>query len=918
MDLLNAKIKIVLLLIASCSLLMAAYWMYTKQKKPTLKATEALFEVPKDKITKRVLPNGMHAIVYQNDAIPKVLVQMAYDVGSYVEETGERGLAHLVEHMIFKGTDTLSETDIDTIARKYGASYNAFTSLDVTSYYFESNKNNWKPFLEILADCMHNVRFDEQHLASEVKAVVQELKMNKDSYWKVLYLKALELAFPPNHPYHMPTIGFKDDLLTLKADQIKSFYKKYYRPDRATLFIVGDVNPEDALHEVERLFNTSAPAAQPLVTSFPAMQSELAMHNTRFYEDVQSEHVALYWTIPGLKDEQEQVVSVIESLLGEGHAGRLHRALVDEHKVAASVSVFASKMMEAGLFFVLLEPLPGKKEACVHLVKEELAKLALKGVSDVDLARVAKTKKVDFFEKTLHFNGLVYDWLQSYFATRDEMALFNRVNRYNDITSQDVQAFAASYIDPFLMNQAEILPLPADKKIIREHMKQQSDELDQKILARHARTAPIEEPRAAAHFPAPCPLTFNFPKPTKTIILPNGLTVLLAQQYHLPMISAVCSFKDASFFSAAREGAMLGLMMSMLLEGTKGSSKQETVDFFEQRGASYSFDAGGASLSCLAADFAEIVERFMLVLQRPIFAKDALEKIKKIEIDSLRRSKDDAKDMAGRLLKNSLYKGQPYAWTFDDVVNDVTQASHSSLRALHKQYVTAENMIVSVVGDFDVDEMEHLVRCYFGQLETGTRVVVPPLVPLVHSPENIDFTMTRDQVMLMYGKPSAVTVYDQDYVPLRLLNYICFKSLGSRLFKIRERTGLFYRAFGEFAARASKNPGYDCVGAIISPENVAVAEKEILKCLAEIASEGVTAAELNAAKNSYENDMIDLITNNGLIARLLSSVNTLELPEDHYDKILDRVHNLTVDEANALLARYVSADNFTCVRVGRV
>lgn len=918
MELLSTKIKLVLLLIACCSLLMAAYWAYIKQKKPSLKAVESLFTVPTEKITKRILPNGMHAIIYQNDALPKVLVQMAYDVGSYVEQSGERGLAHLVEHMIFKGTEKLSETDIDTIARKYGATYNAFTMLDATSYYFESNKNNWKPFLEILADCMNNVRFDPQHLASEVKAVVQELKMNKDDYWKMMYLKSLELAFPPNHPYHMPTIGFKEDLLTLTADQVKAFYKKYYRPDRATLFIVGDVDPKEAFAEVERLFDAPAPTTKAAVVEFPSLHTELAVNNTRFYEDIKNEQLMLYWVIPGLKDKHEQAISVLEAILGAGHAGRLYRTLVDEHKVASSVGASAFKMMEAGLFFVFLEPLPGKKEACIRLIKEELASLVRNGVSDVDLARVAKTKKVDFFEETLHFNNLVMDWLQSYFATRDEFALFNRVNRYNDITTQELQEIAKTYLDPFLMNQLEVLPLPEDKKEMRQLMKEQSNALDQKILARHERIAPIEEPRAAAAFPPPMPLTFTFPQPTKTIILPNGLTVLLARQKQLPMISTMFSFKEAAFFASAREGVVLGLMMNMLLEGTKGSSKKETVDFFEQRGASFNFNAAGASLSCLSADFTDLLERFVQVLCYPTFAKDALEKLKKIELDALHRSKDDAKDIAGRLLKNALFKGQPFAWTFDEAIEDVARVNTASLKALHNQVLTAENLVVSIVGDFDVNQMEHVVRCYLGKLETGMKISVESIKAQEAKSEHIDVAMTRDQVVVMYGRPSPVTIYDADFVPLKLLNYICFKSLGSRIYKIRERTGLFYVAFGEFAARAGKQPGYDCVGAIINPENVALAETEILKCIAEIAEKGVTAEELDAAKHSYEKDLADLMGSNSIIAGTICRIKALELPADHYDKVLQRVHSLTLQEINQVAARYVSSDNFTRVRVGRV
>ena len=142
MELLQAKTRVVLLLVMCCSVLFATYWIMMNKHTSPGTVAKSLFVVPEDKIARIVLDNGMHVVVFKNEAQPKVLVQIAYDVGSYVEDSGERGMAHLVEHMIFKGTDTLSETDIDTIARKYGASMNAFTSTDVTSYYFETNKNN--------------------------------------------------------------------------------------------------------------------------------------------------------------------------------------------------------------------------------------------------------------------------------------------------------------------------------------------------------------------------------------------------------------------------------------------------------------------------------------------------------------------------------------------------------------------------------------------------------------------------------------------------------------------------------------------------------------------------------------------------------------------------------------------------------
>ena len=184
----------VLVLIGICaSIAFLMYWKRGSGKSFAFGRRQ--FHVPTDGVKKVVLENGMTLLMYRNTSQPKVVMQIGYNIGSYIEAEGERGLAHLLEHMIFKGTQKMSESDLDDIARKYGASYNAFTSMDTTAYYFEVDKNNWQPFLGIFSDCMQNARFDEQHLNSELKAVLQELKMNKDQYWNMMYQKICSALF---------------------------------------------------------------------------------------------------------------------------------------------------------------------------------------------------------------------------------------------------------------------------------------------------------------------------------------------------------------------------------------------------------------------------------------------------------------------------------------------------------------------------------------------------------------------------------------------------------------------------------------------------------------------------------------------------------------------------------------------------
>ena len=872
--------------------------------------------VPTDDIYHETLSNGMQVLIFRNTSQPKVLLQIAYDVGSYVENSGEYGLAHMLEHMIFKGTATLSESDIMSIAHKYGASFNAFTAYDVTSYHFETNANNWKPFVPILADCMQNARFDAQHLASEVKTVIQELKMRKDNYWSSMFDKACQLSFPSNHPYHTPIIGFKEDLLNLNADNLKRFYKKYYRPDRATLFVVGDVSVDDVMPLVKKYFEPIKAEHDSVIKEFPTVIPELVTQHTRYFEDVQKEQLGFYWLIPGLRSSDELIPSALETLLGGGQAGKLVRVLVDEQKLAASVMVKAAKFMEGGVFLIFVEPMPGKAEACEQAIRKELTQIITKGVETLDLERVSKQKAVGFIHKMQNFSEFTYSWIKSYFTTQDPLDIFKRTIRYFDMTNEQVRAYAQKYLDPFLMSRVEVLPLPSAEKNRREAIKRMSDELDKKILARHERTSAIEDAVKAKQLAAPAPLTFAFPKPERVVDLPNGLRVLLTPRHHVPLIAMDCYFKEASFLDDAREGIDIHVMMEMLIEGSEGYSKQDNVRFFEQCGASYSFDKSGARIVSLNSDFPALAEHFFYILNHPTFPHDALDKLKHIFVDGLLRAKDSPRAVAQRLLKNEIYKGHSFAWTFDDACADVGACSSSTISELHRKLVNPSNMVLSVVGDFSCDEMVALITKLFDSWPSGSVQTFNAAPAVISKNVNIDYEMLRDQIVFLMGKSSSVTLYDPDLIPLKMLSISCFISLGSRIFKLREQSGLFYTAFGGFAVNASKEHGFDFVGTIVSPDKVVIVEQQIRGLLEDVARNGLKQQELDDAQQIYLKDLIDLIEDNSTIAHVLAALEALKLGFDYYDKVLTRIQKMELSELNAIAAKYAAPDGMIRVRVG--
>ncbi|MFH1461972.1 MAG: pitrilysin family protein [bacterium] len=873
-------------------------------------------------LKKVVLDNGLTVLVFKNTQTPKVLLQIAYDVGSYIEQDGERGMAHLIEHMIFKGTEKMSEGDIDSIARKYGADFNAFTGKDMTSYYFEVDKNNWQPFVGILADCMQNARFDEQHLASEFRAVIQELKMYSDKYWNVMLELAAKNIFPSNHPYHNPIIGFKQDLVNIKASDLKGFYKRYYRPERATLFMVGDIEPDEAIEMAIKTFGDIPDGKQHVdvdqVDSMFDILPNTIINETKIYEDVKKEQLGFYWLIPGVKSKMEELFSVIEFILGKGEGSRLHKRLVEKEKVASSVGCMSYQLMESGMFLIFVEPMEGKAVECRKFIIEELTEIIKNGVLFDELQKVIRTKEYEFYQQFQSLSSFTYEWIKSFIATKDELDIFNKVKIFEQIDIIDVQKIIKNYLDPFFINQIELVPLPEDKKDFGLRLKEKSDQLDRLILEKHPRTALLEEPRFVKNLPEPNKLEFEFPKPAKDFDLDNGLNILLFKNKNWPIFSLNLRFNQAEELVECKDGILLDFMMNFLMEGTAGFSKEENVDFFEQNGAAYSFEVSGAGVSGLVKNHKEVIDRFFRILIQPTFPSSELQKQKDIFIDLFKRRNDSQTDKGVRDLKNLIYKDHPYEWTFDQAIELIESVDIKKLKELHKKYVTPKNMILAFAGDFNLQEAELEIRKIFGAW-TGEQYLMDVLLKGDFKPgESIDTFMLRDQVLLLLGRPSTLNVYNKDLIPVKILNFIAFNSIGSRLYQLREQTGLFYTAFGGLAAGAARVNGFDYVGSILNLENIEKAEKLMLDVIDNLGKNGVHEYELDASRQSYLKGIIDLTSSNEMLVAVFARLKSLELDFDYYDKVLQTVQSISLQEINKISAKYFDSNDMSRVRVGRV
>jgi len=873
-----------------------------------------------EKIKKVVLDNGLTVLVCQQRNAPKVLVQIGYDVGSAIETAGERGLAHLLEHMIFKGTEKMVEGDIDAIARKYGADFNAFTSNDMTSYFFEVDSQNWQHFLPVLADCMQNARFNDQHLASEVKAVIQELRMYKDSNFHMVIEQAFSILFPANHPYHYPIIGYKEDLADLSGARLRAFYDKYYHPTRAVLCIVGDVSIEDAIEKATAAFSSIVSNASDHTPPFVPVSNTLTTTATTMYKDVQDTQLGLYWRLGERATGSDNLVgSAVEYILGGGLDSRLYRLLVDEKQVATSVRVSAEQMIGAGIFLIMVEPKEGMVEECKNLVTREMSRAIADGFSDVELYKMVKNRQRQHMLALHNLHDFVYHWLESYFVTRDELAFFNEANLYATLTPEQLRNYCAQWLNPRDMHSIVLAPLPQDAREVWLAEQKKEEEYYDYLLERHKRTEPLAEPVFVHTLPDALPIQFSFPQPTRiTRQTSNDLTVISYTDRSLPLVSVALLFKDVAYIARALEGVGVDLMMALLLEGSAGLTKKQIVEYFDLNGAQYSYTGRGLSILVGTSSFASVFAHAMNVLTKPQFSQSTFEKIREIFVRSYTQKKDSAKQVAMRTLKQALYYQHPYGWSFDEAIEYLKKMTLADVLAIHKQYVLPSHMVLSVAGDCEPAFVEQLVIQVAGDWKPGHYVA--PVYPERQAPEksSVVIPMLRDQLVLAFARPSEVTLYEPAHITLDLLSHISFTSLGSYLYALRERTGLFYNASGSWGADIHQEYGYDYICAIVSPENMEVARTSIMEMVEELKEGKFEEDELAAARQMYCKELIDAAADVRSLASLFANVETLGIGYDYYDKALRYAYELPLAELNAYAQKYISSDRFVTVSVGRL
>jgi zinc protease len=871
-------------------------------------------------ITEYALPNGLRVLLFPDPSQPTTTVNITYLVGSRHEAYGETGMAHLLEHLVFKGTP--DHPDIPQELTERGAMPNGTTWFDRTNYFetFPATDENLEWALDLEADRMVNSFISGDDLESEMTVVRNEMEAGENSPFNILMQRTLSASYLW-HNYGNSTIGARADVENVPIERLQGFYRKYYQPDNAVLVIGGKFEPERALEVVEEKFGpiprpdrTGANRIYPTYTAEPTQDGERSV-TLRRVGDVQLV-MAAYHVPPGSHDEYA-AVQVMAHALRDRPSGRLHKSLV-ETGMASNIGARAYQLKEAGPLLIFAEVREEKSlaDAWVTMDSTLTAFVTEEPITDEEVQR-ARTDLVKNIELNFNVPERIALQLSEWASMGDWRLFFLHRDRLEAVTTVDIRRVASNYLKPqnrtvgrFIPtdepDRAEVPAAPDVNELVRDYKGRE----------------------AIAAGEAFDPSIANVESRTTRTTLPSGFQMAL-----LPKESrgdnVVVTFRvlygtESNLMNKMAAGQMAA---GMLMRGTTQRTRQEISDEFDRLKAQVYIGGGvsstSGSITTTRQNLPDVLRLAGEVMQQPAFDADEFEQLKEERLASIESQKSEPGPLASIAFQRHLApwpKGHPrYTPTLEESAEMMEATTVEDAREFYDAFFGADRGHMAIVGDFDPNEVSQIVSELFGEWRVKTETARIPNVYRDIPADRIGIE-TPDKAMAYFiaGMNLELKEDHPDYPALVMGDFMLGGGfLNSRLAtRIRQEEGLSYGVGSNLFAHPADDYGQFTASAIYAPENAEKLEAAFRDELNKVLDEGYTAEEVGAAKAGYLQFQENIRARDNALAGALSQHlyfgRTME-----FDAELERkIQALTREQILEAMRRHIDPEKITSVMAG--
>ena len=864
------------------------------------------------------LDNGLRVLLFPDTSKPTVTVNIAYGVGSVDENYGETGMAHLLEHLMFKGTPT--HADIPAEMKRRGIEKNATTSLDRTNYYgsFPANDATLDWLLALEADRMVHSNIAKADLDSEMTVVRNEMERGENNPGAVMFQRLRSTAFLW-HNYGHSTIGARADVENVPIERLRAFYKRWYRPDNATLIVAGRIDPAATLARVKAHFGDIARPDIPMPVAWTRDPVQDGEREVTVRRSGDMRLVAAGYHVPAATHPDSAALAVLMNILGDTPGGHLHKALVDSH-LAAGTGTSLDTLHDAGLAAVLLvAPRDADIDKAQQTLLAQVEEIAQHPVTDAEVA-LARQRIANGYEQNFNNVNAVAMALTEAVAAGDWRLYFLRRDSIEKVSAEDVNRVARAYFKRSNRTLARFVPTDAPDRAHIPAAPTAAARLQDYV----GRTA-IDAGEAFEPTPA------NIDSRTETFTIGDGLKVSLLPKKtrgEVVTVNATFRYGDEESLHGREAGALAG---ALLMRGSRTMTRQQIAEKLEALrttgGVSGGLQSAGLTLQSRRDTVAEALGLAADILRHPAFPEAEFEQFRLQAITGLEASLKEPRSVAGNAMSQHFDPwpaGHPlHNQTTEEALAMIRSATLDEIKSFHRDFYGTSEGEIAVVGDFDPVAMKALLETLFADWNS----------PRPYAPISTHYTRVApvDRRLPTPDKANAVLVArsnlslneeDADYPALLVANQILGGDplqarLGDRL---RQQDGLTYGIGSGLYADASiegrDDAGQLSIQASAAPQNVDRLEAGIREELQRWVRDGITGEELEDTVEALRVENEQALASDGYLAGVLGRNLYLGRTMAWSTRLRERLQALTVEDVNAAIRRHVDPAQFSVFVAG--
>lgn len=867
-------------------------------------------------ITEYQLENGLKVLLFPDQSKQTITVNITYLVGSRHEGYGETGMAHLLEHLVFKGTP--NHPDIPKELSDHGASPNGTTWYDRTNYFetFSATEENLRWALDLEADRMINSYIAKKDLESEMTVVRNEFESGENSPTRVLFERLLSTAYLW-HNYGNTTIGARADIENVPIDRLQAFYRKYYQPDNAVLLVAGKIDEDETLDMVQEYFGKIPRPERELI---PTYTEEPTQDGERFVTlrrtgDIQAA-AALYHVCSGLHPDIA-AIDVLMNVLSSRPSGRLYKNLV-ETKKATSAYGYSMSLKEPGFAYFSASVLKENSlEEAQQTLLATIDSLATHPPTEEEVERAKKEilKSTELAMTNTERIGLT---LSEYIAQGDWRLLFIERDRTEAVTTEDVTRVAKYYFKPSNRTVGQFIPEENPERVEIPNAPSVATLVDgykgREVMDQGEAFDPSPE---------------NIEARTVKGTLPNGIEYsFVPKNTKGDIVMATLGIRFGNENNLRGKRTVAGLTPAMLDMGAAGLTRQEIKDFWDAHKAQVSF-YGNAGRQFVRIETTKehldaVMQKVLEVIKSPDFPENEFETMIQQRIASIEQSRSEPSSKASLTLAKHMNQYPEdhinYPESPDEAIANLKAVKLEDLKAFYNEfYGGGKGSTLTIVGEFDVDSVKKIVETELGQWKKGKPYDRP--APMVWQGEGLNEEVkTPDKANAFFMVQQEFKMRDDhpDYPAMYVANYLLGGGfLNSRLAtRIRQEEGLSYGVGSSFSADG-KDPSASFFSyAIYNPENKDKLEKAFFEEIQKVLDEGFTQEELDAAKKGLIQSNLVTRANDGALLTILNNNMFYERDMNYYAQLDESIQDLTLEDINGAFRKYIKPDKFCVVKAG--